>query len=55
MNLYRIDKSTESVFEYSSKHNAYMFLCSFFQIGANRKNREATIIRKVEDWVCAER
>ena len=47
---YRINYQTEDVHEFSEEHDAYLFLCTFYQIGATRKNRESTIIRKIEAW-----
>lgn len=47
---YRINYATEEIHELNDEEDAYEFLCSFSQIGATRRNRESTIIRKIEEW-----
>jgi len=48
---YRIDWACECVYELNTGMNAYTYLCSFHQIGAVRKNRETTVIKKIEKWL----
>lgn len=45
---YRIDRSTGKIYELDG--DAYVFLCTFWQIGATSSNRDKTIIRKIEEW-----
>jgi hypothetical protein len=47
---YRIDYSTGQIFELNEDKDAYLFLCTFLQIGATSSNLESTIIRKIEEW-----
>ena len=46
---YRIDYSTEKIYVFEVEYNAYTFLCTFHVIGATRKNRVATIERKLKE------
>lgn len=48
MEKYRIDYATSQIFELNTDDNAYDFLCTFNQIGATNKNKESTIVRKIE-------
>jgi hypothetical protein len=45
---YRIDKSTETIYEYDESQNAYMYLTNFISIGATWRNRESTIVKKLQ-------
>lgn len=47
---YRIDYAYETISEINSDGEAYEFLCSFYEIGATKKNRESTIVKKIEAW-----
>ena len=47
---YRINYATQEIHEIDEDGDAYIFLCSFYEIGATSKNRESTIIRKIENW-----
>ena len=50
MEKYRIDWACESIYKYSEHHDAYIYLCSFYTVGATRSNRKSTVIKKVENW-----
>ena len=47
---YRIDRACHTVYEYSAEHKAYLYLCNFLSIGARGRNRDKTIIKKIEEW-----
>ena len=47
---YRINYATQEIHKINADEDAYEFLCTFDEIGATSKNRESTIIRKIEDW-----
>lgn len=50
MENYRIDRAYETVYEWNENENAYVFLCTFFEIGATSRNRDKTIIKKIKEW-----
>ena len=52
---YRIDRQTGNIYELNSDGSAYLYICAFFQIGATAKNRDSTIIKKIEAWKSSER
>jgi hypothetical protein len=45
---YRIDKAYGKI--YKEFDNDYLFLCSFYQIGAKSSMRDSTILRLVDEW-----
>jgi len=45
---YRFDDSYESVYELNGNH--YEYLCNYFSADIKTNNREATKIRKIEEW-----
>jgi hypothetical protein len=45
---YRIDKAYEKI--YKETDNCYLFLCSFYQIGAKASMRDKTILKLVDEW-----
>ena len=47
---FRIDRSTGQIYELNNDGDAYEFLCTFYQIGAESRNRDSTIISKIEAW-----
>lgn len=48
MNDYRINYQNETIYKFSAEHNAYLYFGSFAQYNVARKNRESTIIRRIE-------
>ena len=48
-NEYRIDYQTQTIYRYCPDAKAYLFLCNFLSIGATRKNREDTILKKINE------
>ena len=47
---YKIDRAYHTVYEYSAEHKAYLYLCNFLSIDARGRNRDKTIIKKIEKW-----
>jgi len=47
---YKIDRAYHTVYEYSAEHKAYLYLCNFLSIDARGRNRDKTIIKKIEEW-----
>ena len=47
---YRLDRAYGKVYEYSDDHRAYLYLCSFCTVGASARNRDKTIVKKIEEW-----
>ena len=47
---YKIDRACHTVYEYSAEHKADLYLCNFLSIGARGRNRDKTIIKKIEEW-----
>jgi len=50
MNEYRIDKSTNSIYEYSEDQDAYLYAYSFLQIGAKSNMRDTTILKLISEY-----
>lgn len=48
--IYRIDRAYESIYLYNKEQDAYLFECSFCAIGAERKNRDKTILKKIAEY-----
>lgn len=51
MKQYRIDKSYEKIYKYSKNNNAYIFCCSFFDLGVTKKTSEKKILEKLVDYL----
>ena len=49
-NKYRFDRRYEKVYEWDEQSGAYVFLCTFWQIGAIQRNKDETIIKRIEEW-----
>jgi len=50
MSEYVIDRQYEKVYEYNKNSNCNEYLCNFYSIDAHYKNRDKTIISKIENW-----
>jgi len=48
---YRIDREYNKVFIYDQSLAGYVFLCSFWEIGATSLNRDKTIVKKIETFI----
>ncbi len=47
---YRIDRAYGIIYRLNGNKSAYLFLCTFEQISAECKNRDSTIIKKINAW-----
>ena len=47
---YRIDRACQTIYEYNNDDYCYYFLTNFANIGAEVKNQDETIIKKIEIW-----
>ena len=50
MDKYRIDNQMQSVYKYSPRYRAYLFLAGFFEVGISPDMMESKQVRKIRAW-----
>ena len=50
MDKYRIDNQMQSVYKYSPRYSAYLFLAGFFEVGISPDMMESKQVRKIRAW-----
>ena len=46
---YRFDNVYKKVYEYKERINSYVFIGSYLRFGIEKKNRDSTKIRKIQE------
>lgn len=48
--IYRIDRAYEDIYVYDKDRGAYKYMYNFLMIDAERKNRDKTILKKIDEY-----